>query len=120
MKMLVAFVALVFCTLTACCQFQEGGSAVRHAPTLDQCRADAALWVKNDWHSLSMMKISEMQREIGDCEKVDPVETAHDYFLRYIQIDNAVMAEYTSRLQSFITRHQLYKQFADEDEAGKR
>lgn len=58
--------------------------AQEHAPTVEQCRADAAVWsAKNaDISTPSDKELWARVREMNQCVEVDPVESAHEYFFK--------------------------------------
>ena len=120
MKGITSFLIAAVTVGSANSQTHSDSSSIHHAPTVEQCRADGALWIKTDWHTLPMSKIWEMDREIEDCKTVDPIETSHQAGMNYFQIGNAILAEYTVRLMHFVGRHNLQSQFDAEDESGKR
>jgi len=94
--------------------------SLQHAPTVDQCRADSAVWEKADYSTPSLSELFELSREMNDCAKVDPAERSHEQFFKYANVAEEVHSEYTKRLVDFLNRHNLRKQFMSEDEAGKR
>lgn len=94
---------------------------IEHAPTVAQCHADQLLWlskIQENPHSPSLPAFSALTKwnlEMSDCQKVDP-DRQWAYYNTAAEI-NTVQA---GRMLSFITRHKLYKQFVEEDEAGER
>jgi hypothetical protein len=98
--------------------------AQEHAPTVEQCRADAAVWSAKDADikTPAMKELWARVHEMNQCLEVDPVESAHDYTFKYISVSNTVGREYESRVIDFLNRHDpTWKQrFDDEDAAGKR
>lgn len=99
---------------------------VQHAPTLDICRADQAVWVENtkEKHSLSYDELSNRIQEMTDCSKVDPeiVGNMDSHFRsdRYDMIRASYENEERYRLEVFLSRHNLGQQFLVEDAAGAR
>src|SRR5271156_6720036 len=91
---------------------------VEHAPTVEQCRADARLWS----HKLSrqpvdaaMATVNVWLKEMSECRDVDqPYES--DYLGVLIQIE----ADEARRFIHFIKRAGLANRFEAEDAAGKR
>ncbi len=111
----------------------------KHAPILEQCMADVAVWGdigaqleyskaqfafiqdgtlnKTEINKLSMEELNERMSEMGDCIKeVDPLTEAKDYesvvsFYQNIEGDRAY---------DFIVRHGLHDRFYLEDRQGKR
>lgn len=120
-------------------------TAQEHAPTVDICRADAALWIsqiKTDKiDSLSFNELINRQNEMRDCMVVDPEsDTAppqttdseeiyrawEEHIKDQNRFDNyeALFAAYCAvsgkRMYDFLDRHGLSQQFLQEDSARKR
>ena len=91
-----------------------------HTPTPDQCRSEAALWAKSTWGNLAVTRLWTMNDEMDACVRVGTAEAAHDDLLRYAAVQQSIAVEYLRRMQVFLDRHHLYKQFELEDEAGVR
>jgi hypothetical protein len=108
---------------------------VEHAPTPEQCRADADAWgipkssvfVPNE-HQFSILTGAMMHdrtvtaetleariAEFGQCEKTDNVQAG-----RYAQASRAYAIGELGRMTDFMRRHNLTGQLYDEDEQGKR
>lgn len=109
----------------------------QHAPTVDTCRADAAVWgnaqTRTEYFNaetektrngtpnrtpiaqLPVTEIHARQREMYDCQEVDPVR-GNSYF----DIGNFYYDVQADRWLAFIVRHNLREQFQREDAAGKR
>jgi len=110
---LVLFVGL-FCGWTPA---QE----VKHAPTVDQCRADQRLWLDkvedtSSANALPSFRVLDgWSHEMLDCQSVDPEN--HNLYFNVLGEIEAVME---TRLGHFLDRHGLYGKFIEEDEAGKR
>ena len=96
--------------------------AQEHAPTVEQCRADAAVWVKADVKTPTMKELWARCREMNQCTDVDPAENSREHFLSYVKVCNDAGNEYTNRVVGFLNRrYPTWKQqFDDEDAAGKR
>ena|SRR6266436_4236917 len=95
---------------------------VEHAPTVAQCQADQRLWLSkiesDPTNQLTLPTYSVLHKwegEMRDCEDVDP-----DNKLRYYNTAEEISSAETTRLLDFLTRHQLWDKFLEEDEAGKR
>lgn len=93
-----------------------------HAPTVEQCRADAAVWAKADFKIPTMKELWARCHEMTQCTDVDPPEKAHELYVRYVEVCNGASREYTDRVIRFLDRHNpsWKQQFDDEDAAGKR
>jgi hypothetical protein len=94
---------------------------IEHAPTAAQCQADQRLWlskIEENPNSTSLPAYSVLTKwelEMGDCQKVDPKNQ-----WVYFNTATEALTVQASRLENFITRHNLYKEFIEEDAAGKR
>jgi hypothetical protein len=93
---------------------------VKHAPTVEQCRADQKLWLsklenENSVVSISFKELSGWLREMGECRTVDP-QFHNQYYNTAAEID----AEEVIRLEAFLDQHNLYDGFVAEDAQGKR
>jgi hypothetical protein len=111
--------------------------AQTHAPTLEVCRADAALWYNDDmsaeydkaeaiWISdhvpnrtptakLPLKEVIARQNEMYDCARVD--ESTQNLYFDAGRFYHGVFAD---RAISFLARHNLMHQFQKEDVAGIR
>ena len=96
-----------------------------HAPTVDVCRADRALWYPYSSPpqtddgailKLSFDQVHARQGEMGNCARVD-AENKQDWYLNAAEFYATVMS---IRTWHFISRHNLEAQFFQEDAAGKR
>jgi hypothetical protein len=98
--------------------------AQEHAPTVEQCRADAAVWSAKDADTKTptMKELWLRVHEMNQCLAVDPVESAHEYTLEYLTVCRNVGDEYSARVVSFLNRHDAKwkSQFDAEDAGGKR
>jgi hypothetical protein len=99
-----------------------GSQEVRHAPTVEQCRADQKLWLSKleepGSTSLANVTFNELNgwgKEMSDCGKVDP-----EFHFRYYNTDGEATNEQVLRLEHFLDRHNLFDQFIAEDAQGKR
>lgn len=98
--------------------------AQEHAPSVEQCRADAAVWSAKDAdvRTPTMKELWARVHEMNQCLKIDPFESAHDLALRYLTVSRNVGDEYTDRIVNFLNRHDAKwkSQFDAEDADGKR
>jgi len=92
---------------------------VKHAPTVEQCRADQRLWqdkLQTSDHSTlpDYMTLDKWFSEMAECRTLDP-ENVRQYYhtLGDLGFDQA------SRLEHFVDRHGLFDKFLEEDKAGK-
>lgn len=114
---LVAVMALLLVSMV--------GQRVEHAPTVEQCRADQALWYDQleqpspDWgHSLpdiSARSLYAMADQMTKCVAVD-AEQIHKYN-HTTQLISLVIG---FRRADFMIRHNLEAKFFEEDNAGAR
>lgn len=92
---------------------------VKHAPTVEQCRADQRLWldkIEGSHDALpSFVTLNSWSQEMADCDSVDPANDT-----RYYNIRAEIIAVEQARLLSFLARHGLFDKFIEEDNAGKR
>lgn len=103
-----------------------------HAPTVDVCRADSAVWNAavmnhNPEASKSKLPFDELaarNKEMHDCVSVDPPHVGDEPSIARMNTYSRLQALYTDeiafRAMNFINRHGLGKQFLDEDAAGAR
>ncbi len=110
---LTLFVGLLFAGKA---QVQE----VKHAPTIEQCRADQRLWLdKLENTSVPMPEdyrtLSGWISEMSQCKSVDPENQR-----RYYNVIWESQADKITRLEKFLDRHGLYDKFIEEDKAGKK
>jgi hypothetical protein len=109
---------------------------LKHAPTVEHCRADAALWGEADpiiayqnaqtvfdyegkpnRTELSRLPLTEIKGriiEMVDCRTVDNNDE------RYTPVYTFYSEMMADRLRGFIIRHNLMNQVLAEDAAGKR
>jgi hypothetical protein len=92
---------------------------VKHAPTVEQCQADQRLWLAklegSAGASPDFVTLEHRSQEMDDCISVDPANHA-----KYYNVESEILAAQAQRLLSFISRHELYDKFIEEDKAGKR
>jgi hypothetical protein len=97
--------------------FANGATTqVEHAPTVEQCRADYAVWnVTIGEPANSYNTIAAQVVEMNACFHVDSSRS-----IQYLDFQNAGNVDAANRLQDFVTRHDLMKQFLAEDSKGLR
>lgn len=108
---------------------------VEHAPTPEQCRADADIWgilkstalVPNDYQfrnltraivhdpAVTARKLDARIDELSMCMRTDSVQS-----FRYEQGSRALTIAEMFRMAEFVSRHHLETQFYQEDEQGER
>lgn len=101
-----------------------GGSPrhqVEHAPTVEQCRADQSLWtakiLAGDSSDVTFETLGAWSHELAQCQFLDSDPGyVHAYTKSLLMIKDAA----ADRAYSFLQRHNLMKQFLEEDKAGKR
>jgi hypothetical protein len=96
--------------------------AQEHAPTVEQCRADAAVWADADFTIPTMKELLSRSKEMSDCLKVDPLKESHEAGMKYIEFSQRFSVEYQNRTVHFLDRHDpaWYQKFLAEDAAGQR
>jgi hypothetical protein len=97
-------------------------SQIEHAPTIEQCQADQRLWLSKLEQSPSdglpdYLTLSQWNHEMNDCDKVDSNSSSR---FSYLNTGSEIKAEKIGRLLDFLERHNLGRQFMEEDAAGKR
>ena len=113
MRLLATAFLVVMCSTTGAPQ--QKSTEIEHAPTVEQCRADASVWqVEN----LSRPSQRELIARYGEMDKCISVDT--DRAGRYANVAFVIMGEMYSRTWNYIGRHNLRQQFYAEDDAGKR
>lgn len=95
------------------------GQEVKHAPTVEQCRADQKLWMaklegENGLKYVSYKELRGWRSVMNDCEDVDS-----DLRDRYDHTGSEILAAKAMRLEDFIDRHGMWEKFIAEDEQGK-
>jgi hypothetical protein len=130
MKRAIAILALLLFS-TASARLQE------HAPTVEVCRADAAVWTnvhaetdyynaelerttngvpnRTEMEKLPIIEVRARSREMFQCEDVDPARK--ESYLDAGRFYHNVQAD---RWYEFLLRHNLIDQFEQDDAAGKR
>jgi hypothetical protein len=110
-------------------------SQIEHAPTPDQCRADADAWgiPTPDWSgkveqkfaifsnatardtSLTAHTLDARMKELSQCMLTDKMNST-----RYAEAGRAYAIAQLVRMANFMKRHNLSEQFHAEDEQGQR
>jgi len=95
---------------------------VKHAPTVEQCRADQRLWLDKLEKSPGSpgtlpdyWTLHDWDVEMADCRVVD-----HDRSLYYDNVSAEISSAQLLRLERFVDRQGLWDKFIEEDKAGKR
>ena len=112
------FVLVVLLMLSLPFAGRAHAQEVKHAPTVEQCRADQRLWSDKLENSSSLPDYKTLMgwfHEMMECKAVDP-ENRRDYYMVCSEIDAAEVV----RLEKFLVRHGLLDKFIEEDKAGKR
>jgi hypothetical protein len=95
-----------------------GAQELKHAPTVEQCRADQELWLsKLDAESILLIDFRELNdwsREMRQCMAVD--QKFEDRYYNTVAEANFAKAR---RFANFLDRHNLYEQFLTEDAQGQ-
>lgn len=110
-------------------------SQIEHAPTPEQCRADADAWgiptpallVNTEQQfalfsnatardqSLTANALEARMKELSQCMRTDKL-----YSTRYAEANRAYAIAQLVRMANFMKRHNLTSQFLAEDEQGQR
>jgi hypothetical protein len=119
MKRILILIVLLFVTIPVFAQ--------EHAPSVEQCRADASVWAKEDMTVPSMDVLWAQAKEMSQCQDVDPFDTKNTdsyakYFVKYGDVIVKVAGEYHQRIIHFLESHvpSWKKQFDLDDSIGKR
>lgn len=100
---------------------------VKHAPTVEQCRADMRQWLSKLEEPIQLprtgaaaddvnfQELDGWAQEMFVCHNVDPPFDG-DYF----NTAGEIAALEVKRLRNFLLRHNLWNQFLAEDAQGKR
>jgi hypothetical protein len=87
---------------------------VKHAPTIEQCRADQRLWLdkleSSDTIPEDFRTLNGWSHEMGECTSVDPENQR-----RYYNVRGEIQAVMVMRLEAFLERHGLFDKFIEED-----
>ncbi len=115
MKRIVVVLLLLFCVVS----ISLSQEPLEHAPTAAQCQADRAVWIKDfstgNIKNVPVTTLNGRAMEMGSCMDVD-ANHAFDYYT--VQASSLIETE--NRQSRFLSRHNLYLQFVEEDAAGKR
>jgi hypothetical protein len=105
-----------FCVLLLLLLLQPLAAQTRHAPTVDQCRADQKLWfawLEDRDHLLPKYpELSAWSNEMMNCMAVD-----RELSWQYQNVQAEVTAVQLTRVENFLQRHGLIEQFLAEDGA---
>jgi hypothetical protein len=123
--------------IVPCLLFISKAQAQEHAPTMDVCRADVALWDNSEEQTdylnqetkhindgvrnanpiakLTVREVFLRLSEMADCASVD--EAKANSYRETVRFYSSVVAD---RYRSFIERHDLMRKFMAEDKAGAR
>jgi hypothetical protein len=122
MKITTASIALIAIMLCS------SAIAQNHAILPEQCRADVHLWKSRNKTENDKLSYDDLQRrstEMWNCQSIDTgTDEAASEYGKDLEDYRLLWTGYTSmkeqRLQNFLVRHSLVKQFVDEDAAGQR
>lgn len=111
--------ALPFLLLTVTSIGGGQTSTIQHAPTAAQCHADLRLWwdeSRTTIESLQAGTLEEREREMQACASVLQGNEASDSS----SLKGIYDGHLAKRMESFLIRHGLLGQFAEEDAKGAR
>jgi hypothetical protein len=114
--------------------FASSASAQQHAPTVEVCRADYAVWNAEIEHTsrettmkrLSLNELIARYSEMAGCLQVElailDASNFHELLRvsKYEILSGAYLSEIAGRQEHFIDRHKMWQQLLDEDAAGAR
>lgn len=98
------------------------GQDIQHAPTIEQCRADLAVWsnqTKQIEDKLPVRELAERESEMLDCAYV--LESAYPSESKLADQQGMVYGLIIgTRASHFLKRHNIWTQFNNEDAKGAR
>ena len=111
--------------LCFCSPLLNAQQEVKHAPTVEQCRADQRLWFSKieagnpsdpgDTLAASSFELRGWSDEMRDCRTVDP-----QFYWQYYNTSSEIESVMELRFLNFLIRHNLLNQFYAEEAQGKR
>lgn len=115
MKYLLMLMLLAVAAVGQTPQAQDG---IKHAPTAEQCRADAHLWtaqLKGKFVEVTYTELGARADEMNDCFSVDT-----DNRVLYLSEEAFFIRVQRVRLTQFIEKHNLAQEFAHDEALGAR
>jgi len=91
---------------------------VKHAPSVEQCRADQRVWMEKLEHSPSDSDYETLIGQASEMEECASVDSQNER--RYHSVEHLIVTIQAARMMSFLARHDLVDKFLAEDRAGKR
>jgi hypothetical protein len=99
------------------------GQDVQHAPTKEQCEADARLWTGPTTNLQAIVNDPEVTEEelINRSEAMRTCNIAYPDDVYFLKAHTVLLKAHWKRLNDFLERHPtIAARFVAEDEAGKR
>jgi hypothetical protein len=100
------------------------GQEIHHAPTAEQCKADATVWFNQHLitptvdDALSFRELSARESEMADClDVLEPSSTERNHAYEVGTSYGLIIGK---RETNFLKRHNLIQQFEKEDAQGAR
>jgi hypothetical protein len=109
------YLALVLYVLATSLAFAQ--DTIKHATTVEQCRADASLW----WNALdgprdkSFAEIHAMGMGMIDCNSAIDHSAPLEWQIKYDAALLTITTRKWTRMRDFLQRHNLMQQFLRED-----
>ena len=100
------------------------GQETHHAPTAEQCKADATVWFNQHLitptvdDALSFRELSARESEMADC--LDVLESSSTDRNHAYEVGTSYGLMIGKREANFLKRHNLIRQFEKEDAQGAR
>jgi hypothetical protein len=114
----------IILVLTLLAGIAVAGQEVPHAPTAEQCKADATVWFNQHLvtptvdDALSFRELSAREKEMADC--LDVLEPSSTDRRHAYEVGTSYGLMIGKREANFLKRHNLIRQFEKEDANGAR
>ncbi len=117
---LLMFAALLIIAVFSTHLVAATAEGQQKTPTVEQCRADLGSWAKDEKpDSLSAAEMENRSGEMLKCYSIDSPEN-HEANDAYSTMAKHYGFWLEVRMADFIVRHNMWKQFHDEDAQGLR
>jgi hypothetical protein len=93
---------------------------IEHAPTVDQCHADVAVWYKQSKTEIESIPAHELDARRHEAYMCADVLTDRLEREKSFGEANVYASHLQERMKDFLKRHGFMQQFADEDAKGAR
>ena len=93
---------------------------IHHAPNPDLCRADLAIWYGQSKTTIETIPAHDLDGRRLEMMECSDLFTDHIEREQAFGMENVYISHLQRRMERFLLRHDLMKQFADEDLRGAR